>query len=71
MVAKLGAANFQATMIVCEAFEELVKSLSDTASYLALCAKILPTLTGAFDVANVTENEPLITVSCLPSTFHL
>jgi importin-9 len=62
MVAKLGASNFQATMLVCEAFEEVVKSLSDNTSYAALCGRILPTLTGAFDVANVTEDEPLITV---------
>ncbi|TDZ31386.1 Importin subunit beta-5 [Colletotrichum spinosum] len=63
MVAKLGASNFQATMLICEAFEEIVRSLSDTASYTALCAKILPTLTAAFNTANVTQDDPLVTVA--------
>ncbi|KAF6817538.1 Importin subunit beta-5 [Colletotrichum plurivorum] len=63
MVAKLGASNFQATMLICEAFEEIVRTLSDTASYTALCAKILPTLTAAFNTANVTQDDPLVTVA--------
>lgn len=62
MLAKLGASNFQVTMLVSEAFEEIVGTLSDPASYAALCSKILPTLTGAFDVANLTEDNPLVTV---------
>lgn len=63
MLAKLGASNFQVTMLVSEAFEEIVGTLSDPASYAALCSKILPTLTGAFDVANLTEDNPLVTVA--------
>uniref|UniRef100_L2FDT3 Importin beta-5 n=1 Tax=Colletotrichum fructicola (strain Nara gc5) TaxID=1213859 RepID=L2FDT3_COLFN len=63
MVAKLGASNFQATMLICEAFEEIVRTLSDTTSYTALCAKILPTLTAAFNTANVTQDDPLVTVA--------
>ncbi|KAL2879038.1 hypothetical protein SGCOL_005738 [Colletotrichum sp. CLE4] len=63
MVAKLGASNFQVTMLICEAFEEIVCALSDTASYTALCAKILPTLTAAFNTANVTQDDPLVTVA--------
>ncbi|KAM0563392.1 hypothetical protein ACHAPJ_001110 [Fusarium lateritium] len=63
MLAKLGASNFQVTMLVSEAFEEIVGALSDTESYTALCGKLLPTLTGAFDVANLTEDNPLVTVA--------
>ncbi|RFU75910.1 hypothetical protein TARUN_6372 [Trichoderma arundinaceum] len=63
LLAKLGASNFQVTMLVTEAFEDIVGSLSDASSYAALCARILPTLTGAFDVANLTEDNPLVTVA--------
>ncbi|KAF5129943.1 Importin subunit beta-5 [Metarhizium brunneum] len=63
MLAKLGASNFQVTMIISEAFEDIVASLSDSASFSALCARTLPTLTGAFDVASVTEDNPLVTVA--------
>ncbi|KAI5463506.1 putative importin beta-5 subunit [Mariannaea sp. PMI_226] len=63
LLAKLGASNFQVTMLVTEAFEDVVGALSDPASYTALCGKILPTLTGAFDVANLTEDNPLVTVA--------
>ncbi|KHN93774.1 Armadillo-type fold protein [Metarhizium album ARSEF 1941] len=63
MLAKLGASNFQVTMIITEAFEDIVSALSDSASFGALCARTLPTLTGAFDVANVTEDNPLVTVA--------
>lgn len=63
LLAKLGASNFQVTMLVSESFEEIVKTLSDNASFSALCAKTLPTLTGAFDVANLTDDNPLVTVA--------
>ncbi|KAK7403980.1 hypothetical protein QQX98_010261 [Neonectria punicea] len=63
LLAKLGASNFQVTMLVSEAFEDIVGTLSDPVSYAALCSKILPTLTGAFDVANLTEDNPLVTVA--------
>ncbi|RCI15809.1 hypothetical protein L249_2880 [Ophiocordyceps polyrhachis-furcata BCC 54312] len=63
MLAKLGASNFQVTMLVTEAFEEIVKALSSGPSFGLLCAKTLPTLTGAFDVANLTEDNPLVTVA--------
>ena len=62
LLAKLGASNFQVTMIISEAVEEIVSSLSDSASFSTLCTRILPTLTGAFDVANLTEDNPLVTV---------
>ncbi|KAJ3465979.1 hypothetical protein MRS44_006637 [Fusarium solani] len=64
-LAQLGASNFQVTMIVSEAFEEIVGTLSNPESYAALCSKILPTLTGAFDVANLTEDNPLVTLNRL------
>lgn len=64
MLAKVGASNFQVTMMVSEAVEEIVRSLADPESFAALCSKIVPTLIGAFDVANLTEDNPLITVSC-------
>ncbi|KIL92684.1 hypothetical protein FAVG1_03864 [Fusarium avenaceum] len=63
LLAKLGASNFQVTMLISEAFEDIVAALSDTESYTALCGKLLPTLTGAFDVANLTEDNPLVTVA--------
>lgn len=62
LLAKLGANNFQVTMLISEAFEDIVQTLSDPASYSTLCSRILPTLTGAFDVANLTEDNPLVTV---------
>lgn len=64
MLAKLGAANFQVTMLVTEAFEEVVKALaSDGPSFSALCTKTLPTLTGAFDVGPLTDDNPLVTIA--------
>lgn len=63
LLAKLGASNFQVTVLVSEAFEEIVKALSSGPSFGALCAKTLPTLTGAFDVANLTDDNPLVTVA--------
>lgn len=63
MLAKVGASNFQVTMMVSEAVEEIVRSLADPDSFAALCSKIVPTLIGAFDVANLTEDNPLVTVS--------
>lgn len=50
-------------MLICEAFEDLVRTMPDPASYQALCQKVLPSLMGAFDMANVTSDESLITVS--------
>ena len=63
VIAKHGASNFQVTMVVCEAFEDITRSLTDSSSYTALCTKVLPSLTGAFDVASMTEDESLVTVS--------
>ncbi|EEY15253.1 KapG [Verticillium alfalfae VaMs.102] len=62
-IAKYASSNFQALMLVGEAFEDIVRSLSDSASYAALCAKVLPTLIAAFNTAAVTENDPLVTTA--------
>jgi hypothetical protein len=65
LLAKHGAASFQLTMLVNETFEEIVMALSSmgTEAYVALCEKVLPSLTGAFDVGTMTEDNPLTTVS--------
>ncbi|KAK6586774.1 hypothetical protein PZA11_000064 [Diplocarpon coronariae] len=66
VLAKHGAANFQLTTLVTETFEGIVASLSARPAYTALCAAVLPSLTGAFDLATellavLTQNgsEPL------------
>lgn len=63
LIAKHGASNFQVTMLVCEAFEDLVERLQDPSSYAALCTKVLPTITGAFSVADMTQDDPLVTLA--------
>lgn len=50
-------------MLICEEFEDIVKTMPDPALYQALCQKVLPTLNGAFNVADITSDNPLITVS--------
>ncbi|KAL2760104.1 hypothetical protein ACRALDRAFT_2045619 [Sodiomyces alcalophilus JCM 7366] len=62
-IIKHAAANFHAIMIVNESFEDIVGGLSDSASYAALCARVLPTLMAAFNTAAVTENDPLVTTA--------
>ncbi|KAL1868216.1 hypothetical protein VTK73DRAFT_3809 [Phialemonium thermophilum] len=63
LIAKHGAANFQVTMVVCEAFEDIVRSLTDSSSYTSLCTRILPSLVASFDVADMTQDDPLITLA--------
>jgi hypothetical protein len=72
LIAKHGASNFHATLIVCETFEDIARTFKDNEGplkdmehprlYAALCAKVLPSITGTFDVANLTQNDPLVTV---------
>lgn len=62
-LARLGSTNFQVTMIVTESFEEIVKNLADPSSFAALGDKVLPILTGAFDVADLSQDDPIVTVS--------
>ncbi|KAF4126487.1 importin-9 [Geosmithia morbida] len=63
LLAKIGASNFQVTMMVAEAVEEVVRSLEGPDSFAALCSKLVPTLMGAFDVSRVTDDSPLVTVA--------
>ncbi|KAI1280003.1 armadillo-type protein [Xylaria sp. FL0933] len=60
LIAKHGANNWQVTMLICETFEDIVQTMSDPSAYQALCQKVLPSLTGAFNVADVTSNNPLV-----------
>lgn len=69
LIATHGAANFHVTLIVCESFEEIAETfrdLQDASLYTALCAKVLPSITGTFDVANLTQDSPLVTVCVFP-----
>lgn len=56
-----GAANFQLCMLLTEAFEGIVSSVSSAGQepYMALCAKTIPSLTGAFDIASMTHESAL------------
>lgn len=63
VLAKHGASNFQLTMLVSEAFEDIVEALAGPETYTPLCEKVLPSLTGALDVGNVTQDDPLIKVN--------
>ncbi|KAK8251995.1 armadillo-type protein [Phyllosticta capitalensis] len=60
-IASHGAANFQLTMLVAETFEEIVSALASAGPeiYTRLCQKVLPSLTGAFDVGTLTEENAL------------
>lgn len=50
-------------MLISETFEDIVQTMSEPSAYQVLCQKVLPTLTGAFNVADVTSNNPLVIVS--------
>ncbi|EXJ55544.1 hypothetical protein A1O7_08472 [Cladophialophora yegresii CBS 114405] len=56
-----GASNFQLFTLLTEAFEGIVSSLSAAGQdqYIRLCAKTIPSLTGAFDIANITQESAL------------
>ncbi|OAL33805.1 hypothetical protein AYO20_06981 [Fonsecaea nubica] len=56
-----GASNFQLFTLLTEAFESIVSSvsLSGQEPYVRLCAKTIPSLTGAFDIANMTQESAL------------
>ena len=60
-MASYGATSFQTTMLVNEAFESIAHSMAARGSeaYSQLCAKVFPTLTGALDVADLTEENAL------------
>lgn len=60
-IASNGATNFQLTMIVTEAFEDIVEYVAEKGhdGYVRLCEKVLPSLTGAIDVGNLTQENAL------------
>ncbi|KAH8731021.1 armadillo-type protein [Phaeosphaeriaceae sp. PMI808] len=60
-VASHGANNFQLAMLVNEAFEEVTQTIAQMGgdAYVQLCARVLPSLTGAFDVGSLTEENAL------------
>ncbi|KKY14345.1 putative importin beta-5 [Phaeomoniella chlamydospora] len=65
-LASNGASNFQLASLVTETFEMISSSVSDlplveghASPYSALCEKVLPSLTGAFDVGDLTHEDAL------------
>lgn len=60
-LAKYGASSWQTTMLVNEAFESITSSMASKGpqAYAQLCAKVLPTLIGALDVADMTAISAL------------
>ncbi|KAL9000094.1 MAG: hypothetical protein Q9169_001169 [Polycauliona sp. 2 TL-2023] len=60
-MASYGASSFQTTMLVNEAFDSITSSMAAQGpdSYAQLCAKVLPTLTGALDVGDMTSENAL------------
>lgn len=56
-----GAPNFQLFSLLTEAFEGIVSSVASHGSdhYIRLCAKTIPALTGAFDIAGMTHESAL------------
>lgn len=57
LVARRGAANFQVTGIVSEAFEDIARTLADRESYTAFCKNALSLITGSWDVSAIYNNE--------------
>jgi hypothetical protein len=64
-VASHGANNFQLTMLVNETFEEVTTTIAAMGSdaYVNLCGKVLPSLNGALDIGNLTEENNLTTLA--------
>ena len=60
-MANYGASNWNTSMIIGEAFEAVVSAISSKgpAEYSRLCAKVLPSLTGALDVGHMTQENSL------------
>lgn len=60
-IASSGAENFQLTMTVTEAFEDIVDQITEHGpeGYMRLCERVLPSLMGAIDVGNITEENAL------------
>lgn len=64
-IASHGAANLQLTSLAIETFDEICNTISALGSdvYMLLCQRTLPSLTGAFDIGNMTEENALTNVS--------
>lgn len=60
-IASWCSSNFQIYLLITETFEDVCDTLSSAGPdvYAQLCAKVLPSLSGAFDVANMTEENAL------------
>ncbi|CBF86299.1 hypothetical protein AN2164.2 [Aspergillus nidulans FGSC A4] len=60
-IASNGATNFQLTMTVTEAFEDIVEHISEQGAdaFVRLCEKVLPSIMGAVDVGNLTQDISL------------
>ncbi|KAL6239684.1 hypothetical protein BDW75DRAFT_198041 [Aspergillus navahoensis] len=60
-IASNGATNFQLTMTVTEAFEDIAENISDQGidAFVRLCEKVLPSIMGAIDVGNLTQEVSL------------
>lgn len=60
-----GAENFQLTNMATEIFEDLLEAIGEYGPdlYIRLCEKVLPSLTGAIDVGNLTEENDLMMVA--------
>ncbi|PGH11722.1 hypothetical protein AJ80_06983 [Polytolypa hystricis UAMH7299] len=64
-IASNGASNFQLSMMVTETFEDVVQYISQQGAeaYIRLCEKVLPSLTGAIDVGNMTQENALTSLA--------
>ena len=64
-MASFGARSWTTTMLVNETFESVTStmSLQGPESYARLCAKVLPSLTGALDVGDMTQENSLSDVA--------
>ncbi|KAJ5893746.1 Armadillo-like helical [Penicillium taxi] len=60
-IASSGADNFQLIMTITEAFEDIVEEITEHGpeAFLRLCEKVLPSLMGAIDIGNITEENSL------------
>lgn len=64
-IASNGASNFQLGMIVTETFEDIVQHIAQRGpeAYIRLCEKVLPSLNGAIDIGNLTQENSLINLA--------
>jgi len=62
--AKHGAASWQVSGMVADTLMQLASAATDPSSFSDLCARVLPLILSAYDVANVTQDGNLLTV-CL------